>query len=401
MASGSNSSFHYVSQYSSVESAFLVFTLVLIILVSLAGGIVMLYVLYSNDKMWTSTNMLIGNLALISTCLALFVMPFHLFTAGKREWIFGESGVCKFTGFSASLLLLATIFTHMIISIDKYFAVVKPMSRFMTAKKTGLLIAIVWATASVMSIIPLAGVSRFEYNPTTLICGVGFPKQRLDLLYLLLLAGLGFVVPLHFMGFAYIRVYVAVRKHSARLLAHSVSSTDVLSLQRRLILTVFASLVCFLICWSTFFALTVTAVLIKDKDQLPRGLGVAAYWTGYLNSALNPLVICSLSNRFKEGFLSIFSSVKALLSLSCQRQSEHFDKRRAETKSTFVDVVFFESATLQRYSKKNSRGSIDASELNLQTIRLCKHSSTDQEKECSNSGSDHSRCLCAVGFSDV
>ena len=361
----------------------------------------MIYVLYSNDKMWTSTNMLIGNLALISTCLALFVMPFHLFTAGKRRWTFGEGSICKFTGFSASLLLLATIFTHMVISIDKYFAVVKPMSRFMTAKKTSIFIAIAWMVASVMSLIPFGGVSRFEYNPTTLTCGIGFPKVRLDLLYLLLLAGLGFIVPLCLMGFAYIRVYIAVKRHSARLLAHSVSSTDVLSLQRRLILTVFASLVCFLICWSTFFALTVTAVMIKDRSQLPHGLGIAAYWTGYLNSALNPVVICSLSNRFKEGFIDICKMLKSATSISCQRQSRRIERRRAETKSTFTEVVFYENATLQRYSKKHSIGQIELSNLNLHDIDLCINSCVGHDKDCSTSGSDNSRCSCIASYSEA
>ena len=362
----------------------------------------MLYVLYNNDKMWTSTNMLIGNLALISTCLALFVMPFHLFTAGKQRWLHGEGAVCKYTGFSASLLLLATIFTHMVISIDKYFAVVKPMSRFMTARKTGTLIALIWTTAAAMSIIPFTGLSRFEYNPTTLICGIGFPRGKLDLLYLLLLAVLGFIIPLHLMGYAYIRVYVAVKRHSARLLAHSVSSTDVLILQQRLIMTVFASLVCFLICWSTFFALTVSAVVIKDKSQLPRGLGVAAYWTGYLNSALNPFVICSLSNRFKEGFNSIYVSVKNCLSCSCQRRSEHLEKRRSETnKSTYTEEIFYDNATLQRYNRTNSKGCIEVYDLNSQTARLCMNSCGSHENDCRASGSDNSRCSCPVSFSEA
>ena len=361
MASVNETTLKYLSPYTSTEAAFLVGSLILIILVSLSGGLVMIFVLYTNSKMWTSTNMLIGNLALTGTCLALCVMPFHLVTTARQRWTFGEGNVCRYIGFSESLLLLATIFTHMVISIDKYFAVVRPMNRFMTIKKTGLAIAIVWIAAAIMSVAPLGGVARFEYNPTTLTCGIGFPKRKLDLLYLVLLAGLGFIFPLCLMGAAYIRVYFAVKKHSARLMAHSISSTDVLLLQRRLILTVFASLVCFLVCWSTFFALTITALIVKDKTLLPHGLGIAAYWTGYMNSALNPLIICSLSNRFKEGFIDICSELIFLSSSPCLRKSPEVQRRRTETKSTLTQVVLCDNATLNRYKESFSQNQLELS----------------------------------------
>lgn len=387
MAFGNLTASYYLSPYTSVESAFLVCTLVSILLVSLAGGVIMMFVLYTNNKMWTSTNMLLGNLALINTCLALCVMPFHLLTTAKQRWTFGEGSICIFSGFSTSLLLLATIFTHMVISIDKYFAIVRPMSRFMTAKKTGIAIASVWIIASIMSIIPLGGLSRFEYNPTTLTCGIGFPKTKMDLLYLLLLAGLGFVLPLCLMSMAYTRVYIAVKKHSARLMAHSVGSTDVLSLQRKLLLTVFVSLVCFLICWSTFFALTVTALIIEDRKLLPRGLGIAAYWTGYLNSAITPLVICSLSNRFKEGFINIWKKAKCLAVSPCLRRSRHIEKRRAETKLTFTHVLSFENAVPKNTSKRSLQ---DQNEVYPQAFNLCKNSCFDHGNTLTSTVSDNS-----------
>ncbi|XP_065053527.1 octopamine receptor Oamb-like [Rhopilema esculentum] len=398
MGTNINSTTYYLSQYTNFESAVFVFTLVVIMLVSLAGGLIMLYVLYSNDKMWTSTNMLIGNLALASTSVAAFVMPFSIYSAGNRKWTFGQGAVCKLTGFAASFLLLATIFTHTVISIDKFFAVVKPMSRAMTTKRTALLIAAVWVIAGVMSVAPLAGISRFEYNPTTLMCGIGFPITKLDLLYMLFLSGLGFMLPLILMGILYIRVYFAVKQHSARLLAHSVSSTDVLALQKRLIFTVFASLVCFLICWSTFFTLVISSVIIKDRSKLPRGLGIAAYWTGYFNSALNPIIICSLSNRFKEGFKDILVRFCSLFNVSCRRRSRHFIKNGSVLQSACTEVVFYENATLKGYSKKNSKGQIEADHV---ALTLCLPTYMQHDVNYCSSNSDNSHSSCNANTSEV
>eukprot|EP00794_Sanderia_malayensis_P003403 gene3403-3893_t len=312
---------------------------------SIFGGIAMLYILYNNDKMWTSTNMLIGNLAIASTCVALLVMPFSLFTAAKRAWVFGEGRVCKLTGFSASLLLLVTIFTHTVISIDKYYAVVKPMSRAMTTKRTAVSIFAIWVIATAISLGPLAGISRYDYNPTTLICGIGFPKNKLDLLYLVGLSSVGFIIPINIMTYVYMRVYVAVKQHTARLLAHAVMSTEVLVLQKKLILTVFFSLVCFLLCWSTFCALTITAVIIEDRSELPRGLGIAAYWTGYLNSALNPVIICSMSVRFKEGLVDIFKRFINVFACAWRRRSKSLTITTYESADTWSYQVQYKRTT--------------------------------------------------------
>ena len=308
----------YESMYSTQETLALTICLSIIILASLIGSVIMLFVLFKNDKMWTSSNMLIGNLAVASLGATVLVMPFSLYTTAKHRWIFKEGAVCKLTGSCGSLFLLGTIFTHTMISIDKYFAVVKPMSRVMTFNKTCGMISGIWLVALIMSAAPFLGISGFEYNPTTLICGVKYPQENRDRLYLLTLALLGFILPNLIMGYVYTRVHLAIRQHTVRLLAHAVISFDVLKLQKRLVLTVFASLLCFLLCWSPFFALTIAGLVTSDRRDIPHGLGVAAYWTGYLNSALNPVIICSMSNRFKQGFIEILNS-SIMLICGCQR----------------------------------------------------------------------------------
>ena len=349
----SNSSTYFLSSYTTPETAIFAATLICIIVMSMIGGITMLYILYCNDKMWNSTNMLIGNLAFTSTCVTTLVMPFSLLSVVKRKWTFGEGYICKLNGFAASLLLLATVFTHTVISIDKYFAVVRPMSRMMTVRKTAFFILGIWTMASAMSLVPLTGISSYVYNPTTLICGVGFPRRKTDLVYLLTLAGVGFVLPMNIMTYVYTRVYFAVKQHTARLLAHAVMSTDVLVLQKKLILTVFASFICFLICWSTFFMLTIAALVVKDGSELPHGLGVAAYWTGYLNSALNPVIICSMSNRFKQGSLEIYRNFLGFFRVSCTTQSIYLKSKKQGKQAVHEMMDVSSGSTYGTYTLKN------------------------------------------------
>ena len=68
------------------EKSILGAALILIIILSLYGNCALLYVLYQNEKMWTSTYLLIGNLATTGIVISLLSMPFSLAAVIVGEW---------------------------------------------------------------------------------------------------------------------------------------------------------------------------------------------------------------------------------------------------------------------------------------------------------------------------
>merc|ERR1712179_134699 len=163
--------------------------------ISIYGNSGLLYVLYQNDKMWTSTYLLIGNLATAGLFISIISMPFSMAAVFEGHWpITGTvgDGVCTSVGFCNSLLLLATIFTHTVISIGKYFAVVKPFSRAMAVKRTRRIIWAIWMFAALVSVGPLFNMGRYSFGHTTLACGIAFPHHNRGKAYLLTLAILAF-----------------------------------------------------------------------------------------------------------------------------------------------------------------------------------------------------------------
>ena len=63
-------------------------------------------------------------------------------------------------------------------------------------------------------------------------------------------------------------------------------------------------------------------------DNLPYGLGVAAYWCGFFNSSVNPIIFVIRNDRFREGYRDILS--KVWYGLRCKRPPKltkpHFKK---------------------------------------------------------------------------
>ena len=102
-------------------------------------------------------------------------------------------------------------------------------------------------------------------------------------------------MPLCIMGFCYINIFRAVRKHNNRLSRMSLSSIDSeisLSNQSQIALTIFIMLIAFILCWSPYFAymMYMTARHVKVPDAFARNLGLASYWFAFSNSCINPFV---------------------------------------------------------------------------------------------------------------
>jgi len=110
---------YYTSDYTGTEQTVLATILMFIIIFSLYGNGGMIIVLYKNDRMWNSTNILIGNLAVVAALTTLLIMPFSLTSMILQRWPFADGPICKFNAFLASQLLLYTIFIHTMISIDR------------------------------------------------------------------------------------------------------------------------------------------------------------------------------------------------------------------------------------------------------------------------------------------
>ncbi|KAJ7381307.1 hypothetical protein OS493_001428 [Desmophyllum pertusum] len=294
--------------YTVVESAFSAAALLIIMITCLMGNAVICYVVFRNRRMWTEMNMFLVNLAIGDIAMTLLSMTSPLETAIIRQWTFGRGPVCQLNAFCNSVLFCNTIFTHTAISVDRFFAVVKPMKKIMTRRKAFYSILGVWMLSVAISLGPILGWGRNDYNGSTLQCGFGFPKNRFESLYIICLAVFVFLLPITIMSYAYIRIYWVVRHHTRRLSTSTFGNYQdaFIKKQQKTVLTFFLALIAFILCWTPFFVFIAIAVSIPSRDKLPRGLGLAAYWCGFLNSAINPYLIGLRSERFHETFVYVF-----------------------------------------------------------------------------------------------
>ena len=121
-------------------------------------------------------------------------------------------------------------------------------------------------------------------------------------------------MPLCIMGFCYINIFRAARKHNIRLsrmLLSSIESEISLTSQQQIALTIFVMLIVFISCWTPFFFYMMYMSIhhMKIPNAFAHSLGLLSYWFAFLNSSINPFLYGVRNPLIR----------KELYSMCCQR----------------------------------------------------------------------------------
>ena len=136
-------------------------------------------------------------------------MPMILVTTIAGEWILGGF-VCDVGGLLNKLFTTASIWTMVMISINRYFSVAKAtnISKYYTRKRSYILIWVVWMFSFMISMPPLFGWSEFISG--TNFCIINGKK---DLSYSIFVLTMDYIVPVILLSGLYSRIFFLLRKH--------------------------------------------------------------------------------------------------------------------------------------------------------------------------------------------
>ncbi|XP_078354340.1 pyroglutamylated RF-amide peptide receptor-like [Oculina patagonica] len=125
-------------------------------LVSVIGNSLVIYVITKHHSMRTSTNCLIMNLAACDLLNTMLQTPRFIKQLYSGDAWFGDTTgtvICKLIVFGGSVLLICSILNLVLIAIDRFLAVTRPMRYKLLAKwvvKIGILV--IWLTSALLSV---------------------------------------------------------------------------------------------------------------------------------------------------------------------------------------------------------------------------------------------------------
>ncbi|MBN3323557.1 BKRB2 protein, partial [Atractosteus spatula] len=230
-------------------------------------------------------------------------LPFWAITvANMFEWHFGHS-LCQFINVGISMNMYCSIYFLVLVSIDRYLALVKTMShgRMRSVSCAKISCFTIWMFGFIMSIpVMLFRTLKYfpEYNVTA--CYLEYPSLKWETSYNLLLSLIGFFIPLLIISYCTYKIIEALRNKKM----HKFNTVKTEGKASFLVLSV---LLVFFLCWIPFHSTTFLHILFNNglfggcvlEVFLDISNQVSSY-LAYSNSCLNPVLYVIVGKNFRK-----------------------------------------------------------------------------------------------------
>ncbi|XP_071102740.1 beta-1 adrenergic receptor-like isoform X2 [Haliotis cracherodii] len=351
--------------FSSIVSSILCVSALL----SVVGNAMVILVVVRHRGMRTRTNLFLVNLAVADFLVGCLAMPAAITTILAGTWKFGDE-FCVIHGFLNPFCLVASIHTLMYISIHKYYSITRPFSSSFTLRCVLLMMAFTWIWAGVSGTITVVGLNNVTYKEGTSQCGPVYPHDVRSYAHHAIILITNFVIPLSILVYCYLKMFKVIRAHTKRLQENTTLEQDViLAQQKKVAVTLFIVLACFITCWIPYNIYTIYVTSLKDKKHFSIYINPLAYMFGYLNSACNPIIYAFRSPSFREGYKEILCQNPQYVitddtlhddggMMSFRRLSNLFSSRRSTARSPSspeTEFMYHSTTSLNSHIKKNPR----------------------------------------------
>ncbi|XP_048218355.1 B2 bradykinin receptor [Perognathus longimembris pacificus] len=264
----------------------------------------------------TVAEIYLGNLAAADLLLA-FGLPFWAVTiANNFDWLFGEA-LCRVVNAMIYMNLFSSICFLMLVSIDRYLALVKTMSvgRMRRVRWAKLYSLVIWGCALLLSSPMLVFRTMKDYDAeghNVTVCLIAYPSLTWQLFTNVLLNLVGFLLPLSVITFCTVQITQVLRHNQMQKFKE-------IQTERKATVLVLAVLLLFVVCWLPFQVSTFLDTLLRlgvlagcwGEHVLDVATQISSF-AAYSNSCLNPLVYVIVGKRFRKKSWEVYGG-------SCRR----------------------------------------------------------------------------------
>ncbi|XP_072037449.1 gonadotropin-releasing hormone II receptor-like [Amphiura filiformis] len=284
-----------------------------IFVISMAANIAVMTTLLVNRRRKSRVNMLILHLITADLLITLVNIPTDIAWHLTVVWIAGNA-MCKIIMFLNQVFMSASGFLLIVISLDRYAAIVHPLSVSQADKRCKIMLRVAWMVAVIFAL-PQLYIQETQSHPEdpTFIQCVDFrfkENNRISwILWHVFVTLYTYVCPLWVIITCYsVIVYTIYSKGKKFCEAKNgnvelrKSGSDCIPKARMRALQMTAILVsAFIICWTPYFVIS-TVYHIDETFRFPGWISEASFALGYANSCVDPIVYGMFTINFSREF---------------------------------------------------------------------------------------------------
>ena len=275
---------------------------------ALIGNLFVLYVVYKSSRLRNVTGLFVVSLAMSDIAMATLVAPqsFAALVAGR--WTSGFIA-CQLQGFVVIATVTASLQTMSLMSIDRYFRVVRPMKHrsFFTMPRPRVMAASVWILSLMYPVPYVASGRKYIFHPGKFFCFHEAESTfEADVIYICICISLAVLSFCYLNVFRYLRLNAKRVKNMRGAIATTGERTRHISSEEiRLTRTLFVTVLGYLICWTPVVIIDFVEMGVGDWS-LPRGVYFFYCNIGLVSSSLNPIIYGVLNRTFRQEYKRIF-----------------------------------------------------------------------------------------------
>ena len=285
----------------------------LLLVFSLLGNTLIIMVVCRDDKMKTTTNLLIVNMAVSDLLVPIFAMPranVEIFY-GNLRWLidgpFGEA-LCKLTAFFQDISTAVSVQSLVAISVERFYAVWFPLKAIRMKPRVKYVISLIWFTSLLIHVPYLYGFRIGTFNGET-YCYVAWSRPVTKIVFLLLIIII-YIIPLGVITTLYSLIVSKLRGQSFYGVRNLVIHFSQREKRNRNVLKMsLAIIVVFFLSMSPFVVYLSIDIFSDGRACLSKNFRFITQYLVHCNGALNFFTYFTFNQSYRRGFSKILSRV--------------------------------------------------------------------------------------------
>ena len=275
------------------------------------GNMLVIIVVLVNRQMRNTTNLLILSLSVADLFFIIICVPFTAMGYAMTTFPFGIVW-CRIYQYVIQVTAYVSIYTLVLMSFDRYLAVVHPISSMTlrTERNTVVVIVLCWIVI-LISNIPLIfqyGVIEYQfYNEMRSACInlKHFESTLSAQIFYGCFFVFGYVLPL---GLIVLLYGTMLKRLLHGVVPRGNQSSESIRSKRRVTRLVVIVVVIFALCWLPIQVI----FMVKNFGAYPEetifmAIQIASNCLAYMNSCVNPILYAFLSENFRKSFRKLLS----------------------------------------------------------------------------------------------
>ena len=289
----------------------------IIVFIGFIGNMLVIIVIISNKRMVNTTNILILSLALADLFFIVFCVPFTAAAYALPRWPFGKIW-CKIEQYLTYVCAYASVYTLVLMSLDRYLAVVHPIKSISirTERNCCIIVSLVWFIILCTNIPVLLQFDTKNYtyqgeSRTKCVNVKGLTNRQLVVIFYLNFFILGYVVPLSLVCI----LYGFMLKRLLFGMVPGNQSAESIRSKKRVTRMIIIVVILFAICWLPIQIIFMIRMAGKyPTDAASFWIHLVANCLAYTNSCINPILYAFLSDNFRKSFRKLLCCTSPALS---------------------------------------------------------------------------------------